>query len=89
MPWPAFASLKEDDLNAIVAFLRTIPPVYNKIPDPQSPNIFSYLWGKLRMLVLKKDIPVLTYPGNAGTTRDKAVTANDAGGGTSKSEGRQ
>ena len=77
MPWPAFAHLKESDLNAIVAYLRTLPPVYNKIPDPKSPNIFSYLWGKFQVLILKKDLPIHLYPGNAGTTREKAISAND------------
>jgi cytochrome c oxidase cbb3-type subunit 2 len=89
MPWPAFASLKGDDLDAIVAYLRTIPPVYNKIPDPKSPNIFSYFWGKFELLILKKDLPLRTYPGNAGTTGEKPVSAIDAGGGQSKGEGRQ
>lgn len=76
MPWPAFASLAEEDLNAVVAFLRTIPPVYNKIPPPKSPNFFSYLVGKFRMLILKKDFPLHTYPGNAGSTQGKATTMN-------------
>jgi cytochrome c oxidase cbb3-type subunit 2 len=69
MPWPAFAHLKEDDLNAIVAYLRTLEPIHNKIPDPKSPNIFSYLWGKFRALILKEDIPLRAYAGNAGTAR--------------------
>ncbi len=69
MPWPAFASLKEDDLNAIVAYLRTIPPVSNKIPEPQSPNIFSYFWGKFQVLILKRDIPIRVFPGNAGNAK--------------------
>lgn len=76
MPWPAFAHLKENDLNAIVAYLRTVPPVYNKIPDPKSPNIFSYMWGKFRALILKEDIPLLVHQGNAGTTREKTFSAN-------------
>jgi mono/diheme cytochrome c family protein len=74
MPWPALASLKEDDLNAIVAYLRTLPPVYNKIPEPKSPNIFSYLWGKFQALVLKKSLPLHVYPGNAGSSREGVVS---------------
>jgi cytochrome c oxidase cbb3-type subunit 2 len=89
MPWPAFASMKPDDLNAIVAYLRTIPPVYNKIPDPQSPNIFSYLWGKFQALILKKDIPLHVFPGNAGTLKEKAISANESSVGQSTGEGRQ
>ena len=89
MPWPAFASMREEDLNAIVAYLRTIPPVYNKIPEPQSPNIFSYLWGKFQVLILKKDIPGRVYPGNAGMQKEKAVSSIDRSSGKSTTEGRQ
>lgn len=76
MPWPALAHLKEEDLNAIVAYLRTIPPTYNKIPLPKSPNIFSYMWGKFRGLILKEDLPIRIFSGNAGTTREKAISMN-------------
>ncbi|HEX7573734.1 MAG TPA: c-type cytochrome [Bacteroidota bacterium] len=89
MPWPAFASMKAEDLNAIVAYLRTIPPVYNRIPDPQSPNIFSYLWGKFEVLVLKKDIPLHAFPGNAGTPKEKTISAIDARMEKPTGEGRQ
>lgn len=78
MPWSAYAGLKADDLNAIVAYLRTLPPVYNKIPDPKSANFFSYMWGKFKMLILKKDQPFLTYPGNAGTTKEKSMSMNES-----------
>ena len=78
MPWPAFASLNAEDLNAIVAYLRTIPPVHNKIPEPKSHNIFSYLWGKFQMLILKKDLPLHTYSGNAGSTQEKPSAMNAA-----------
>jgi hypothetical protein len=76
MPWPAFAGLRETDLNAVIAYLRSLPPVYNKIPDPKSPDIFSYLWGKFEMLILKKSIPLHAYPGNAGTTQGNPISAN-------------
>jgi len=62
MPWMGLAQLKDDDKHAIIAYLRTIPPVSHKIPDPETPNIFSYLWGKFRMLVLKESIPGPAYP---------------------------
>jgi mono/diheme cytochrome c family protein len=66
MPWPNFANMKPDDLNAVIAFLRTLPPVSNRIPGPRTPNIASYLIGKFRMLVLQMDPPMYQYPGNAG-----------------------
>ena len=37
MPWPAYGQLTDDDLKAIYAFLRTLPAVKNRIPDPAPP----------------------------------------------------
>jgi hypothetical protein len=37
MPWPAFRHLNDEDLKSIYAFLRTIKPVSNLVPDPQPP----------------------------------------------------
>jgi mono/diheme cytochrome c family protein len=38
MPWHAFANLTPQDAQAIVAFLRSLPPVKNKVPGPFGPN---------------------------------------------------
>ena len=73
MPWTAYAALKETDLKAIVVYLRSLPPVYNKIPLPEKENFFSYMWGKFRMLILKEDLPLTVYAGNAGTTKNDDV----------------
>jgi mono/diheme cytochrome c family protein len=44
MPWHAFANLTKQDADAIVAFLRSLPPVANKVPGPfgadQAPTTF-------------------------------------------------
>lgn len=37
MPWPAYGQMTDDDLKAIYAFLQTIPPIKNKVPDPLPP----------------------------------------------------
>ena len=34
MPWPAFKNLTDGDLKSIYAFLRTVKPIKNKVPDP-------------------------------------------------------
>ena len=34
MPWPAFRNLTDDDLKAMFAYLRTVPPIKNRVPDP-------------------------------------------------------
>jgi len=38
MPFPGFAHLTDDDAHAIVAFLKSLPPVKNKVPGPFGPN---------------------------------------------------
>jgi hypothetical protein len=37
MPWPWFARMTDDDLKAIFAYLRTIPPIENDVPEPLPP----------------------------------------------------
>jgi hypothetical protein len=38
MPWPAYRNLTDDDLKAVYAYLRTIPPIVNHIPDYVPPT---------------------------------------------------
>jgi mono/diheme cytochrome c family protein len=37
MPWQTYSTLPEEELRAIWAYLRTVPPVKNKVPDPIAP----------------------------------------------------
>jgi hypothetical protein len=67
MGWPAFASLSDPDLNALVAYLRTIPPITNAIPAPERLNIAAYLAAKFQMLILGRDYPLVIFAGNAGS----------------------
>jgi mono/diheme cytochrome c family protein len=38
MPFPALAHLTDEDAKAIVAFLKSLPPVKNKVPGPFGPS---------------------------------------------------
>ena len=38
MPWHALAGLTKQDVDSIVAFLRSLPPVANKVPGPFGPT---------------------------------------------------
>ena len=38
MPWRSFAKMTKSDVDALVAFLRSLPPVQNKVPGPFGPN---------------------------------------------------
>jgi mono/diheme cytochrome c family protein len=33
MPWPAYRNLSDEDLKAIFAYLKSLPPIKNKVPD--------------------------------------------------------
>lgn len=35
MPWPAYRNATEDDLRAVFAYLKTVPPVKNLAPEAQ------------------------------------------------------
>jgi mono/diheme cytochrome c family protein len=38
MPWQHYRNLTDDDLRSIYAYLRTIPPVHNRVPLPTPPE---------------------------------------------------
>ena len=38
MPWPFIGKMTDDDLKAVFAYLRQIPAVKNKVPDPIPPT---------------------------------------------------
>ena len=37
MPWPVYRNMTDEDLEAGFAYLRTIPPITNHVPDPVAP----------------------------------------------------
>ena len=37
MPWLPYGQKTDDDLKAIYAYLQSIPPIKNKVPDPLPP----------------------------------------------------
>ena len=34
MPWEVYGRLPDEDLKAVYAYLRSIPPVHNRVPEP-------------------------------------------------------
>jgi hypothetical protein len=38
MPWQSVAGLTDEDLKALLAYLRTVPPVVNHVPQPVGPQ---------------------------------------------------
>ena len=37
MPWPVFGQMTDADLKAVFAYLKTVTPVKNKVPEPVAP----------------------------------------------------
>jgi len=38
MPWPNYKQATDDDLKAIWAYLRSLPPIKNQVPLPVPPS---------------------------------------------------
>lgn len=38
MPWQAYGQLTDDDLKAIFAYLRSVPAISNRVPQPLGPD---------------------------------------------------
>jgi cytochrome c oxidase cbb3-type subunit 2 len=67
MDWASFSNLTPDDLNAIVAYLRTVPAISNRVPKPKWTPFPLYMWGKFKMLILGDDPPIVFFPGDYAT----------------------
>jgi hypothetical protein len=37
MPWPNVGAMNDDDVKAVYAYLRSIQPLHNRVPDPLPP----------------------------------------------------
>ena len=69
MDYASFSTMTGDDLDAVVAYLRSVPPVSNRVPKRSWNFLPIYLWGKFSMLILGQDPPMVFYPGNVGASR--------------------
>jgi hypothetical protein len=38
MPWQSVAAMTDEDLKAVFEYLRSVPPVKNRVPEPVSPK---------------------------------------------------
>lgn len=82
MDWPSFSTLKPEDLDAIVKYLRTVPPIVNKVPPLKWRSLPTYLWGKFNVLILGNDPPMIFFPGNVGSAGTPRQTSRDTRGAT-------
>jgi mono/diheme cytochrome c family protein len=66
MPWTILARLTDRDVQAIHAYLQTIPPVRNLVPPPEPPPFLEATLGKLRLVIEGGQAGGGYHPGNAG-----------------------
>ncbi len=38
MPWPWYGKMRDEELKAMFAYLKSIPPIRNRVPDPTPPG---------------------------------------------------
>jgi len=48
MPWFNFAKATDEDLKSIFAYLKSLPAISNKVPDPVPPNMLSSMSKKMK-----------------------------------------
>jgi mono/diheme cytochrome c family protein len=76
MDYASLSTLTPDDLDAMVKYLRTIPPIVNKVPEPSWTSLPLYLWGKFSWLILGNDPPMVFFPATR-EMRDEAIPEVD------------
>ena len=52
MPWPGLHDLSDEDLIAIFAYLRSIPPLINYVPSPTVPEEIMWQIDKGNQLII-------------------------------------
>jgi len=66
MPWTVLAALTDRDVDALYAFLRTLPPARNPVPPPDAPPLTTRVPAMLGLLVSGAQMSASYFPGNAG-----------------------
>jgi hypothetical protein len=68
MPWPNYAKATDDDLKAMFAYLKTVPAIQNRVPDPIPPEAAT----AAQEGAPPASAPARTAPARAGETRGSA-----------------
>lgn len=75
MPWTILARLIDRDVEAIHAYLQTIPPVRNLVPPPEAPSFLDATFGKFRMTLTGEQAGGGYHAGNAGRPPERNEVA--------------
>jgi mono/diheme cytochrome c family protein len=66
MPWTILAALDDADVDAIHAYLQSLPPVRNLIPAPEALGVWDGIVGKAWAIVTGDPVRAGFHPRNAG-----------------------
>jgi len=77
MPWPILAEVADADVNALHAYLASLPPVKNPLPTPRAPSLVSAVGGKVLALLTGRQMAGVYFPGSP-PRRDDAQAWPDA-----------
>src|SRR6185436_20998958 len=64
MPWTIFAGLTDRDVEALHAFLRSLPPVRNVVPAPEAASPRAALVEKVVAFATGRQMAGVYHPGN-------------------------
>lgn len=76
MPWMNYAKMTDRDLEAVFAYLRTIPAIRNRVPDPIPPGPAAHAGGGAA-----PGAPSGPGTGTGAATGGRGATGTGAGGG--------
>jgi mono/diheme cytochrome c family protein len=77
MPWTILTQLADEDIDAIHAYLQSLPPRANAVPSPTGPGFWNGFVGKARLLATGAHVVAGFHPGNGGTASDDAPPAQN------------
>jgi mono/diheme cytochrome c family protein len=66
MPWPFFNHLTDEDAQAIAAYLKTLKPIHNPIPDRKMDPFWKRIYHRMKQFFGLEHGRLEYWPGNAG-----------------------
>ena len=66
MPWPFFYNLTDEDAQAIAAYLKTLKPIHNKVPDRKMDPFWKRIYHRVKQLFGLEQGRLEYWAGNAG-----------------------
>ena len=77
MPWTAYVGYTEEDIKSVYAYLQSLPPVQNKIPENKPLGFFSYMSAKFKMLILKEPLVAKISLQNFGSAQSQTSNGKE------------